>query len=222
MVIVRESYGQGPKIQYVQSPTDINWDLPLHEQLEPQFFGGPDPKKSTDELHAIRRQIPKLTETRFKAISPREKQATITVVGRNHSRHYVQLQKAATWILNAVQWFNVLQQPMMIVIWCQDWEDAANFQYLMQILQVNFEDYIPNWQIFVEKLETVDKMVKQWQNPTTGALQVLESNALCVPKKPPVILVLPLWEGYRSKAAFRRLTSSLLVGYGSYSKASKF
>ena len=55
----------------------------------------------------------------------------------------------------------------MIVIWSSDWEGAAKFQYLMQILQVNFEDYIPMWQIFVEKPETVDKMVQQWQNPTT-------------------------------------------------------
>ena len=34
---------------------DIKWDLPLHEQLEPQFFGGPDPKRSKDELRALRR-----------------------------------------------------------------------------------------------------------------------------------------------------------------------
>ena len=54
--------------------------------------------------------------------------------------HYLQLQEAATWILNAIQWFNVLEQPMMTVIWSGDWEDAAKFQYLMQILQVNFED----------------------------------------------------------------------------------
>ena len=47
------------------------------------------------------------------------------------------------------------------------WEDAANFQYLMQTLQVNFQDYIPNWQIFVEQNKTVDKLIVQWQNPTT-------------------------------------------------------
>ena len=54
-------------------------------------------------------------------------------------------------------WFNVLDQPMMIVIWSKNLEDAAKFQYLMQILQVNFEDYTPKWQVFVEDLETVDK-----------------------------------------------------------------
>ena len=89
------------------------------------------------------------------------------MVGKNHSRHYLQLHEAAAWILNAVQWVNVLEQPMMIVIWSKDWEDAPKFQYLMQILQVNLEDYIPKWQIFVDQPETVDKLILQWQNPTT-------------------------------------------------------
>ena len=61
-----------------------------------------------------------------------------------------------------VQWFNVLEQPMVIAFWTRDWEDAAKFQYLMQILQATFEDYIPKWHIFVEHLETVQKMVLQW------------------------------------------------------------
>ena len=55
----------------------------------------------------------------------------------------------------------------MIVIWSREWEDAAKFQYLTQILQVNFEDYIPNWQIFIKQPETIDKLIVQWQNPTT-------------------------------------------------------
>ena len=37
----------------------------------------------------------------------------------------------------------------------------------MQILQVNFDDYIPNWQIFVEEEETVDRQVKHWLSPST-------------------------------------------------------
>ena len=60
------------------------------------------------------------------------------------------LQEAAAGILSGIQWFNVLQQPMMIVIWAKDWQDASKFQYLMQILEVNLDDYIPKWQIFVE------------------------------------------------------------------------
>ena len=45
MADVRESYGQGLKIQYVQSPTEINWNFPLHEQLEPHLSGGPDQRR---------------------------------------------------------------------------------------------------------------------------------------------------------------------------------
>ena len=56
---------------------------------------------------------------------------------------------------------------MMIIIWCRDWEEASKFQYLMQILQVNFDDYIPRCQIFVEQEEDVDKLVQHWMCPST-------------------------------------------------------
>ena len=62
MVTVRESFGQRLKIQYVHSPSDIDWDFPLQDQLEPQFYGGPDSKKSEDELRVLRNRIPKLDE----------------------------------------------------------------------------------------------------------------------------------------------------------------
>ena len=38
-----------------------------------------------------------------KQIFPGEEQSTIIVVGKNHSRHYLQVQEAATWVLSAVQ-----------------------------------------------------------------------------------------------------------------------
>ena len=50
MVEVDVYYAKKKLIQYVQSLVDIKWDYPLHEQLEPQLFGGPDPKKSRDDL----------------------------------------------------------------------------------------------------------------------------------------------------------------------------
>ena len=75
--------------------------------------------------------------------------------------------KATAWILNGIQWFTVLEQPTMIAIWTKDWKDAANFQHLMQILQVNFGDYIPKWRISVEQPEHVDRLILQWQSPTT-------------------------------------------------------
>ena len=55
----------------------------------------------------------------------------------------------------------------MIVIWCRDWSDASKFQYLLQILQAHFQDYIPKYQIFVEQEDDVDKLVQHWQEPTT-------------------------------------------------------
>ena len=107
-----------------------------------------------------------MVESQFKDIFAGLEHSMITVIGKNHSRHYVRMHEAAAWILNGIQWFNVLEQPMMIAIWSKDWEDAAKFQYLMQILQVNLEDYIPKWQVFVDQPETVDKLIVQWQNPT--------------------------------------------------------
>ena len=55
----------------------------------------------------------------------------------------------------------------MIAIWTKDWKDAPKFRYLMQIPQVKFGDYIPKWHIFIEQLEDVQKLVLQWQSPTT-------------------------------------------------------
>ena len=51
------------------------------------------------------------------------------------------MREVAVWVLNGTHWFNLSKQPMMIVIWCRDWSDATKFQYLMQIVQVHFEDY---------------------------------------------------------------------------------
>ena len=71
-------------------------------------------------------------------------------------------------IVNGTHWFSVLKQPMMIIIWCRDWEEASKLiQYLMQILQVNFDDYIPRCQIFVEQEEDVNKLVQHWMSPST-------------------------------------------------------
>ena len=69
-----------------------------------------------------------------------------------------------------VQWIPLVQfieAPMMFVIWCRDWNDASKFQYLMQILQVHFQDYIPKYHTFVNQEDDVDKFVQHWQAPTT-------------------------------------------------------
>ena len=54
----------------------------------------------------------------------------------------------------------------MVVIWCRDWEETSKFQYLMQILQVTLEDYIPRYQIFVQQEEGFDKLVQHWMKTT--------------------------------------------------------
>ena len=77
------------------------------------------------------------------------------------------MREAAAWVINGTHWFSILKQPMMIVIWRRDWDEASKFQHLMQILQVTLGDYVPNYQIFVEREEEVDKMVQHWQQPTT-------------------------------------------------------
>ena len=75
--------------------------------------------------------------------------------------------RAAAWVLNATHCFSLLRQPMMIVIWCHDWSDKSKFQYLMQILQVQFQDYVPKYHIFVGQEENVNKLIQHWQEPTT-------------------------------------------------------
>ena len=83
-------------------------------------------------------------------------------------RHYAHMREvAAAWVRNGTHWFSLLKQPMMIVIWCRDWSDASKFQYLMQILQVHFQDFVPRYHIFVEQEYDVDKLVQHWAEPTT-------------------------------------------------------
>ena len=120
-------------------------------QLWPQLEGHPTNGKSESGLKLARKQVPGLT----------------TVVNRKtHARHYVDLKEAATWILNGVPWFS-LEQPTMIAIWIKDWQDAAKFQHLLQILQVNFQNYIPKWQIFVEQDDDIPNMIIKWRYLST-------------------------------------------------------
>ena len=74
----------------------------------------------------------------------------IRVVQKSHGEHHVKMSEVAAWVLNATHWYSLLKQPMMVVVWCHDWSDASRFQYLMQILQVQFEDYVPKYHIFVD------------------------------------------------------------------------
>ena len=131
-----EMSGRG-RYRRVRSSTD-NWNHPLDEQLEPNLTGGPDPSKSFEDLCLLCRQIPRLESRHFDEIYPSDN--VIRVMQKSHGVHEVKMREVAAWVLNATHWFSLLKQPMMIVIWCRDWSDASKFQYLMQMLQVQFQD----------------------------------------------------------------------------------
>ena len=130
----------------VKSPRDIDWNKPLYEQLAYVLQGGPSPSKSHDELRAIRAQVPELTTFTLNGLFPADNVITVT---KNHAVHKIYMTEPAAWVLNATHWFSLLDQPMMIVIWCRNWEDASKFQYLMQILEAQFKDYVPRYQILM-------------------------------------------------------------------------
>ena len=45
--------------------------------------------------------------------------------------------------------------------------DASRFQYLMQILQVQFQHYVPKYHIFVDDAESINVPIQTWHEPTT-------------------------------------------------------
>ena len=91
----------------------------------------------------------------------------ITAVQKSYGVHKIHMREVAAWVLNGTHWFSLLQQPMMIIVWCHNWEDASKFQYLMQILQAHFHDFVPRWQIFMYDDSKVYGSVPRWQEPTT-------------------------------------------------------
>ena len=91
----------------------------------------------------------------------------ITAIQKNHGVHKIHMTEVAAWVLNGTHWFSLLHQPMMIVIWCHDWEDASRFQYLMQILQAHYGDYVPRYQILMFDDSKIYGPCLQWQEPTT-------------------------------------------------------
>ena len=157
--------GERRRFYKIRSPSDIDWSRPLKEQLEPNLKGGPDKTKTFEELCMLRSNIPKLDDHGFQQIYPSDN--IICVTQKTGGRHFIHMREAAAWVINGTHWFSILKQPMMIVIWCRDWEEASKFQYLMQVLQVNLGDYIPRYQIFVQQEEEVDKLVQHWMQPTT-------------------------------------------------------
>ena len=87
--VVPMACGQKPRIQYVRSPVDTDWNYPFKDQLEPQLFGGPNPKKSYEKLRFHHNRVPKLDDNGFKAIFPGKEHSIICVVLKNWSRRYI-------------------------------------------------------------------------------------------------------------------------------------
>ena len=113
----------------------------------------------------LRAKVPELSNSIFNGIYPADN--VITAVQKNHGVHKIHMSEPAAWVLNATHWFSLLQQPMMIVIWCHNWEDASKFQYLMQILQAHYGDYVPRYQILMFDDSKIYGPCLQWQEPTT-------------------------------------------------------
>ena len=107
----------------------------------------------------------KLTNQLFEGIFPADN--VITVVQKNHGVHKIHMCEVAAWVLNGTHCFSVLQQPMMVIVRCHDWEDASKFQYLMQIFQGHYGDFIPRYQILMYDDSKVYGPFPQWQEPTT-------------------------------------------------------
>ena len=106
--------------------------------------------------------VPELTNQLFEGIFPADN--VITAVQKSHGVHKIHMREAAAWVLNGTHWFSLLQQPMMVIIWCHDWEDASKFQYL--ILQAHYGDFVPRYQIFMYDDSKVYGPIAQWQEPT--------------------------------------------------------
>ena len=163
---VQEPYvAENGKIRIIRSVTDIDWQYPLYEQLEPNLKGGPRSSTSQKELRMLRAQLPNLTKHLFDGLFPADN--VITAVQKNHGVHKIHMSEVATWVINTTHWFSLLDQPMMVIVWCRDWEGASKFQYLMQILQVHFGDFVPKYQIFMFDDSKIYGSIQQWQEPTT-------------------------------------------------------
>ena len=100
----------------------------------------------------------------FKSIFPHDNIIRVVQKSHGHGEHYVKMSEVAAWVLSATHWYALLRQPMMFVVWCHDWIDASRFQYLMQILQVQYQDYVPKHHIFVDDAETVHVPIQTWQS----------------------------------------------------------
>ena len=152
--IVEVEPNQPKLIEQVISPTDIDWNL--HEQLKPRLWGHPDetsPQLSEEDFHDIMRK----GSGSLKVYDP-----------KRNTRYILDLKEAASYILTCPQWFNTLNQPMMLCIWVRTREDAASFQDFLNMIDWNYLSYLaPRWIIFVENCDNLPKNTLRWKEPST-------------------------------------------------------
>ena len=112
--------------------------------------------------------VPRLTEEAWHDLVRTYDASHIEVLDpKLNSRYYLDLKAARIYILTCSQWFNTLQQPMMIVVWTKTWQDASKFQYIFSIIDHAFENYLPRWQIFVGNLDGLPAKTLRWRSPST-------------------------------------------------------
>ena len=91
------------------SPTDIKWQMPLHEQLWPKFEGRPTTGKPASELKLLRKQVPSLTEKQLHKIFPSRDHSTITVVNPQDSCPALCWPQTSSYVDS--KWHPMVQHP---------------------------------------------------------------------------------------------------------------
>ena len=82
-----------PKIHTVNSPNDIDWRMPLKQQLETNLKGGPDKLKTFEELCMLRSNIPKVDDDVFQKIYPSDN--ILCIKQKTGARHFIHMREAA-------------------------------------------------------------------------------------------------------------------------------
>ena len=155
---------KGPPAEFVPTPPEV---------MSMQTGSSRDDRRSRS--HHFSREVQILPshkksyvhfEQQLEGIFPADN--VITAVQKNYGVQKIHMREVAAWVLNGTHWFNILQQPMMIIVWCHNWEDASKFQYLIQILQAHYGDFVPRYQIFMYDDSKIYGSIPQWLEPTTA------------------------------------------------------
>ena len=186
--------------------------LTLHAQLKPKLWGEPPRNLTADELREKRKNRPQWREEFFHNVTQRNS-PYIDVIDEIRGTHVrLDMKVAAAYILTCPQWFNTLNQPIMLCIWVKDWESAALFRYFPDMLEWNKPGYLPKWRIFCQDRRDLPNNAIHWREPSTvwrawhmigfmSETDFLEKNAQHLPQEvgfrnfPPMWSFHHLWHG---------------------------